>query len=137
LNTLEQEINKIEAEYQEWCKWEVSNTRDILVNLPLRVSKIQNMWRKLKRKYDVLEKEYDTKYINKFSYYKNEYSVSLSSSEIKTFIDKDTDMIDIIHKKQNILRNIEYMEKMIKNLESMQWTIKTYLEFEKFFNGGI
>jgi hypothetical protein len=103
--------------------------------IPSIISKYQLYWFKLKKQLDKLEAEHDEKWISRFQYYKHDFDIKLTNSEIKEFLTKDKDLIIIKTKTKSMITNLEYLEKCLKNLDSIRWDIKNYIDYTKFIAG--
>lgn len=129
-------FDDIKLEYEEDIKWEFNKIGKYLQNLPSIIAKYQNYWFKYKRMYDKLETEYDELWISRFVYYKHDFDIKLTNSEIKDFLNKDKELNTIKSKIKQILAHNDWLERALKNLDSTRWDIKNVIEFEKFKNGS-
>lgn len=129
-------IKDIQREYKEDIKWENKSLQSYIITLPAKISKYHTYWYYYKKMVDLVQKEYDDTYIDRYTYFKNgESDLTLSASETKSFVEKDLDLNKINLKLKTNIANCELIEKMIKNLDSIRWDIKSYMEYEKFING--
>jgi hypothetical protein len=77
----------------------------------------------------------DRAWQEKYLYYKNEFNIVLNNAEIKQFIEKDSEYIDLKEKLVSYQNILERIEDMLKGLDSMKWTIKSLIDWEKFKAG--
>lgn len=130
-------FEEIQLEYENDIKWEFNKMDKYLQQLPASISKYQNYWFKLKRQYDKLEKEHDDLWIARFTYYKHDYDIKLTTSEIKDFLTKDSELTKVKHQAKKVITQIEWIERCLKNLDSIRWDLKNTLEYQKFVAGII
>jgi hypothetical protein len=74
----------------------------------------------------------DRQWQEKYLYYKNEFNITLNNTEIKSFIDKDLEYLEIKQKLKEVTDLLEQIESVIKGLDSMRWTIKSIIDWQKF-----
>lgn len=128
-------LSELQEEYLVDIKWEFSKVEKYLQLLPSTIAKYQNIWLRYKKQLDKTEIEFDDLWISRFTYYKNDFDIKLSNSEIKDFINKDVELNNIRKKQKYLITAIEFVEKCMKNLDSIRWDIKNVIEYNKFING--
>jgi hypothetical protein len=126
---------KIFQKYEEFVKFEVEDISDRLLKLPEIVAYYQEIYFSVSKKLQKLRFELDKKWQERFLYYKTEFNISLSSSEIKTFIERDLEYIDIKEKIAALELLLTKIEEVLKALDNMRWTIKSLIDWEKFKAG--
>ncbi len=131
------DIDKLKDEYEEDIKWEFTDIGVFMSTIPIKIAKYQRMWFDLRNTHDKYAKEYDDLWIKRFMWYKQEFDISLSNTEIKVFLEKDTELNNIRLKQKRILVVLEFLEKCMKNLDSIRWDCKLSLEYQKFINGVV
>ncbi len=85
----------------------------------------------LREKEDELAKIYQRRY----DYYKNHHNVVLQSSEVKTYIEADTEYITAKQEKDQIKSDIEFLDKILDNLKDKYWCMKLYMDYLQFTSG--
>ena len=130
------ELAKIIEEYERDVIWEFSKMDKYIQALPMTVQKYQGYWFTLKRELDKIDDEYDDKWMSRYIYYKNDFDIKLSSSEIKDFLSKDLELNKLKKKQRQLISSIEYLEKCLKNLDNIRWDISRCIDFEKFKSGA-
>jgi len=116
---------------------EIFNISEKLIELPKIIAFYQNYYFTFKDKFYKLQNEIEKKWTEKYIYYKNDFDFSLTNSEIKQFIEKDLEMLDLKYKLNQIKGILEKFEESLKNLDGIKWTLKTLVEWEKFKSGNI
>jgi hypothetical protein len=118
--------------YNDFVEYDLSNIDRKLLELPLIVSHYQNLFYNMQHKLDNYETQKAEMWQSKFLYYKNDFGHILNNTEIKQFIERDYEVLDII-RKMNVVRLIaNRCEETIKSLRDFSWTIKNLIEYEKF-----
>jgi hypothetical protein len=128
-------FEKMQEEYEKDIQWEFNKMDKYLQQLPSIISKYQNHWFKLKRAYDKIEREHDDNWAVRFSYYKHDYDIKLTNSEIKDFLNKDIELNKYKHQAKQLFTQIEWIERCLKNLDSIRWDLKNALDYQKFIAG--
>ena len=129
------DIEQLKEEYEKDITWEFKDLATYMATIPLKIAKYQNYWFGLKNTHDRLEKEYNDKWIIRYMYYKQDFDITLKDTEIRLFLEKDTELNEIKLKLKKIINIIEWLEKCMKNLDSIRWDCKLTLETQKFING--
>ena len=91
------------------------------------LKKYKNVLLELNKK----EIEYSDLYAIRYSYYKCDYDLQLTQSEIKTFLENDIETSKLRLEIKNLKTEAEILEKHLKNIESTRWDIKTLVDFLK------
>jgi len=89
------------------------------------------------KRYELIKvsKELDSLWLERYLYYKNDFPISLKQNEIKDFIERDKEYIELKYKLKELENDIEYLEKHLKNIESFRWDIKLFIEWQKLEMG--
>jgi hypothetical protein len=133
--SLEKQMEQMFKKYNDFVTYDLTNIDKKLLELPLIVSHYQNIFYSMQAKLDEYDAQKAEMWQMKYLYYKNNFDFSLNNTEIKQFIDRDTEIINII-RKMNVVRLIaNRCEETIKSLRDFSWTIKNLLEYEKFRAG--
>lgn len=125
----------IQAQYEEDIRWSIKDLTNVLNLHPSIISKYQNIWYSLKSQIDKKQKEYDDTWISRFLFYKHDFSITLSNTEIKTFLDRDTELNNLKYEIESFSTKINLVEKWLKNLDGMRYDFKLIVDWEKFKNG--
>ena len=98
-----------------------------------------------KRELKKLEKEYNQIKREKLVYYtgradrevydKNPLDIKILKNELDTFMNGDSEIIEIQTKIDNMQLMFDYVERCLKNILERQWHIKNIIEWRKFTNG--
>jgi len=131
------DLDELKEQYEEDIKWEFNDIPVFMSTISLKIAKYQKIWMELRNKHDKVEKEYNDLWIKRFMWYKQEFDITLSNSEIKVFLEKDQELNELRLKQKKLLVILEWLEKAMKNLDSIRWDCKTALEYHKFVNGII
>jgi hypothetical protein len=131
-------LQQLQDEYEEDIKWSVDDSIKLsafINTIPYKIAKYQNKWFRYKNALDKISKEIDDLYSVKFLYYKKDFDINLSNSEIKDFISKDVELNSLRLKAKTLTTLIEFLEKIMKNIDSIRWDIKLMVEYQKFISG--
>jgi hypothetical protein len=132
---IQAQMDVIFKKYNDFVIYDLTNIDKKLLELPLIVSHYQNVFYGMQHKLDVYEVQKAEMWQAKFLYYKHQFDFALSMSDIKQFIERDNEVLDII-RKMNVVRLIaNRAEDTIKSLRDFSWTLKNLMEFEKFKAG--
>lgn len=133
--TLDQQMEKLFRKYNEFVEYNLTNIDKKLLELPLVVSHYQNLFYSMQAKLDEYDAQKAELWQAKYLYYKHQFDHALSNTEIKQFIERDLEVINII-RKMNVVRLIaSRAEDTIKSLREFSWTLKHLIEYEKFKAG--
>jgi len=125
----------VQDEYLEDITWNELNSSSKMENCSMYIAKYQryyfNALNKLYAVQEALGKKYQSLYIE----YKMDFEIKLSSSEIKTFIETNSEYLTLKTSEKKLEAQINFFEECMKNVNSMRWDIKTFLELEKFKQG--
>lgn len=132
---MEQLLQDLQDEYTADSTWTIKTIDESSSTIALKISKWHNKWFSFKREFDKLSLELDQTYVKKYVYYKKDFDIKLSATEIKEFISGDADYLNTKTKLKQAQAILEYIEKAIKNLDGVRWDIKNTIEWEKFKSG--
>ncbi|MCK5538566.1 MAG: recombination mediator protein UvsY [Bacteroidales bacterium] len=133
--TTSTEFDTLFDKYNSFVKFEVNQIDQRLTDLPSVVSYYQSMFYTLKSKHTKNQHELDSKWQEKYMYYKTDYNISLTNAEIKSFIEKDLEYLEIKFRLRKITDVLEQVELVLKGLDNMRWTIHDLISWEKFKQG--
>jgi len=125
----------IQKEYNEDITWDEFNVSSKINLLAKYIVKYQNHYFGGLKKLNIITQGLGKKYQELYIYYKLDFEIKLKDQEIKTFIETNTEYLELKTAKSKLENQINYFEECMKNINSMRWDIKTYLDFEKFKQG--
>lgn len=131
-----EKLDAIFDRYREFIEFELKDVGDRVTKLPSIIGFYQSIFYNTKKKYDLQSMRLDRKWQEKYLYYKNEFRIVLNNNEIKSFIEKDLEYLDIKESEQKLKTFLEQIELTLKGLDSMGWQLKTLIEWEKFKQGN-
>lgn len=126
------QVDAIFDKYEKFIVYDLTNINNKLLELPGIVSYYQNIFFSMQDKLDDYDYKRSAKWQEKFLYYKNEFDFALSTSEIKQFIERDVEIIDLNRKIARVKLIANRSEDTIKSLREFSWTLKHLIEYEKF-----
>ena len=68
-------------------------------------------------------------------YDENPLDIKILKNELDTFMNGDSEIIEIQTKIDNMQLMFDYAERCLKNILERQWHIKNIIEWRKFTNG--
>ena len=106
-----------------------------IAQMPIVIQKYMNVQFDLM--YLISEKEMKKNeiYGERFKYYKEDYNFKLSSAEIKYYIAKDSQYLEILKELEVYETLFKQIVEIITELRNVQWMVKTSLEYKKFEMG--
>jgi len=99
--------------------------------VPLFITKIIDCMHSLRQVIVQEEKKLKLKESERYSYYKLDFEIKLTPAEIRDFIEKDAEVIEISDKIKNYINAIELLTDMKKNLDSSRYDVKNWVELQK------
>jgi len=66
----------------------------------------------------------------------NDFDFALSNTEIKQFIEKDLEILELKDKLQKVEIMLQKIEDVLKGLDNFRWTIKSLIDWENFKAGN-
>jgi len=127
---------KLFEKYNEFIIFELKDIDRKLIEINGVVGYYQSAFFTLKKKFDLYSIKLDRKWQEKYLYYKNEFNFNLNNTEIKQFIEKDAEYLDLKESLQKVKTLVEQVELTLKGLDSMGWQLKTLVDWEKFKQGN-
>lgn len=125
-------ITIISKEYPKDLKLDYSNINQ----LPVIMEKYLNMNFVLMMEINGLENSRAEMYGSRYKYYKEDYAFTLTSAEIKNYIECDPLYLDIKKNLGKIEVYLKQLNEIISELKSLQYIAKTQLEYEKMIGGN-
>ncbi len=128
-------LEQLSKRYFDFIEFEIKDISERLNELPSVVGHYQGAYFILKKKHHKYSFELDRKWQELYLYYKNEFNIALNNNEIKQFIDKDLEYLDIKEKLSNVNHVMSSIEEIIKGLDNFRWTVKSLIDWEVFKAG--
>ena len=129
-------LEKLFDRYNEFIEFDIPQISERLIKLPAMLGHYQGIYFEVRKRHNKSLIDMDKKWQEKYRYYKIEYSISLNNNEIKTFIERDLEYIDLKERERNLDNVLNRVEQCLKSLDSMSWTLKNLVEWEKFKAGN-
>ena len=128
-------MNKLFDKYNVFISYEENQIEERLHRIPEMIGYYQNLFYTLQTKHTKYRFELDRTWQEKYLYYKNDFNFTLSNSEIKIFIDKDLEYMNLKQKLQEVTDTLNQTEIVLKGLKDMSWSLKTLIDWKKFQMG--
>lgn len=125
-------MNLINVEYKNDIKIEL---RDVL-NLPIIIEKYLYVHFQLMMEINKYESKKNEIFSQRFHYYKQGYSIILSPTEIKYYLEGDKELLEAKEQLSYFESLFKQVSEMISELRSIQYMLKTKLEYEKLISGA-
>jgi len=132
----EEFLEQLSKRYFRFIEFEIKDISERLNELPAVVGHYQSAYFALKVKHSKYSFQLDRKWQELYLYYKNEFNIALNNNEIKSFIEKDLDYLDIKEKLHNVESVMGSIEEIIKGLDNFRWTVKSLIDWEIWKGGG-
>ena len=130
-------MNEIISSMAKELDYNSLNVQEVLVKLPKLYSKLLNKWYDEAKELDRIEIEIANLRNVRYVHYKMDFNIELSASEINKFLDGDTELNDLKESLLATRRKIELIEKLMAMVNDTRWSIKSFIEWEKFKTGSI
>lgn len=121
--------------YNNFIKFDQTQIEDRLQKIPSMIGYYQDMYHTVRKKHTKYGFELDRKWTERFLYYRNEYKIALNNNEIKSFVEKDLEYMEIRKKLAEVDDILSQLEMTLKSLDNMGWTLKNLIEWKKFQAG--
>ena len=119
----------------EALKLNRENIDDSIVEFIELNSLLSKSYFKILREINEVETQLEDRLIERYSYYKVEYNIQLSTQEIKLFVDNDTELSSLRKKLKDLKAAANFREKQIKNVEQARWDAKKLIDYMKLKAG--
>ena len=127
----------LDERLDEALKLNRENLDDSIVEFIELHSLLSKSYFKILREINEVEAQLEDRLIERYSYYKVEYNIQLSTQEIKLFVDNDTELSSLRKKLKDLKAAPNYREKQIKNVEQARWDAKNLIDYMKLKSGII
>ncbi len=121
--------------YYEFIEFEIIQLDEKLLQLPSVIGFYQDIFFTLKQKHTKYLHDKDCRWTERYMYYKNDFNFSLTNAEIKSFIEKDLEYLELKLKVQKVTDVLEQVEIILKGLDNFRWTIQNLITWQKFQAG--
>ena len=125
----------LDERLDEALKLNRENLDDSIVEFIELHSLLSKSYFKILREINEVEAQLEDRLIERYSYYKVEYNIQLSTQEIKLFVDNDTELSSLRKKLKDLKSAANYREKQIKNVEQARWDAKNLIDYMKLKAG--
>ena len=113
------------------------NIKEVLPQISLQIQDKISQLKKLRYALIKLYKQLDGKWLELYEYYKTDYPMQLKDKEIKEFVERNPEYLDLKEKVQTLETEIDVLEKEIKNLDATRWDIKNFIDWTKLEMGVV
>jgi hypothetical protein len=128
-------IEQIKSRYMDYVTFNDDQLEEKLITATGEYAYFQNIFYETSKKSTDLNAEVELLWTAKFREYKFDYDMKLSNAEIKTFIEKDRDVILKRVEVKKIDDFLEYLEHCLKNLGQLRWDLKNLVKWKEFQGG--
>ena len=125
----------LDERLDEALKLNRENLDDSIVEFIELHSLLSKSYFKILREINEVEAQLEDRLIERYSYYKVEYNIQLSTQEIKLFVDNDTELSSLRKKLKDLKAAAHSREKQIKNVEQARWDAKNLIDYMKLKAG--
>ena len=131
-------------EYQEMaekdCEMDKNKLDRKAAEIPVITAKYLRFLSKEKIKLKALEQQRSKVYRNRYAYYAGYlddcYQYVLQKNEIKAFLEGDLDLLEVEARVEVQKVMVDYLNEVINTLNRMGFSIKNWIDFNKFQAGG-
>ena len=127
----------LDERLDEALKLNRENLDDSIVEFIELHSLLSKSYFKILREINEVETQLEDRLIERYSYYKVEYNIQLSTQEIKLFVDNDTELSSLRKKLKDLKAAANYREKQIQNVEQARWDAKNPSDYMKLKAGNL
>lgn len=125
-------LNLIQVQYPEDIK-KISYRN--IIELPLIIEKYLAAHFDLLMRISQLENKRNEVYGKRYQYYKEDYAFSLSASEIKNYMEADSEYNKVKRDLSIYEAFFKQIVEIITELRSLQYIVKSQLEYQKLIGG--
>lgn len=125
----------LDERLDEALKLNRENLDDSIVEFIELHSLLSKSYLKILREINEVEAQLEDRLIERYSYYKVDYDIQLSSQEVKLFVDNDTELSSLRKKLKDLNASANFREKQIKNVEQARWDVKNLIDYMKLKSG--
>ena len=125
----------LDERLDEALKLNRENLDDSIVEFIELHSLLSKSYFKILREINEVEAQLEDRLIERYSYYKVEYNIQLSTQEIKLFVDNDTELSSLRKKLKDLKAAANFREKQINNVEQARWDAKNLIDYMKLKAG--
>ena len=125
----------LDERLDEALKLNRENLDDSIVEFIELHSLLSKSYFKILKEINEVETQLEDRLIERYSYYKVDYNIQLSTQEIKLFVDNDTELSSLRKKLKDLKVAANFREKQIKNVEQARWDAKNLIDYMKLKAG--
>mgnify|MGYP001450532553 CR=1 FL=1 len=125
----------IRNRYIEFLKWDSSIIDIKIMSVAVEYAFFQNLYYETSKKMTTAQKEHDDMWTGKYKQYKFDFDIQLSHTEIKTFLEKDNELLAKLVEVRKLKDMASFLEEAMKNINQLRWDIKHYIEWKNFQKG--
>jgi hypothetical protein len=133
-------LEEYQAMAEEDCKIDKNKIDRKAAEIPVIAAKYLRFLAKEKIKLKALEQQRSMVYRERYAYYGGYadecYQYVLQKSEIKIFLDGDKDLLEIAARVEMQKASTEYLTGVVDILNRMGFSIKNWIDYQKFQSGG-
>lgn len=128
-------IEDIRRRYTEFLQWNKDNLDEKIMNISAEYAYFQSLYYETAKKHTIAQKVHDDLWQGKYKYYKFEFDMNLNHTEIKTFLEKDNELIEKLVEVRKLKDLLHFLEEAMKNINQLRWDIKSFIDWKKFQAG--
>ena len=129
-------MEELEARLEKALKLNKVNLDDSIIEFGELYYLFTKYYLKVLKSINKVEISLQEKFSERYSYYKVDHEIQLSTQEIKMFMENDKETIELRQKLKDLKSVAEIIEKHLKNIESTRWDARNLIEYMKI-KGGI
>ena len=128
-------IEDIRKRYINFMHWDKDSVDIKLINISGEYAYFQNLYYETSKKLTIAQQAHDELWQGKYKQYKFEFDISLTHNEIKTFLEKDNDLLAKLVEVKKLRDLANFLEECLKNINQLRWDIKSFIDWKKFQAG--
>lgn len=128
-------IEDIRERYINFMHWDKDSVDIKLISISGEYAYFQNLYYETSKKLTIAQQSHDELWQGKYKQYKFEFDISLTHNEIKTFLEKDNDLLAKLVEVKKLRDLANFLEECLKNINQLRWDIKSFIDWKKFQAG--
>lgn len=128
-------IEDIRERYINFMHWDKDSVDIKLISISGEYAYFQNLYYETSKKLTTAQHAHDELWQGKYKQYKFEFDISLTHNEIKTFLEKDNDLLAKLVEVKKLRDLANFLEECLKNINQLRWDIKSFIDWKKFQAG--
>ena len=131
------EFQLLKVEIEDSLKISKDNISEKSISVPYSHSKYINIFSREFKLFRDLSIKKDKLYGKLYHYYKFDFNYSLSSkTEIEPYINNNDEYYKLLLEMNEQEEIVKYLEKIVKVFEGLSFSIKNFIEYQKFISGN-